>query len=94
MELDTDEKRATVKDTHLDSTNLLEENLRFLGQALKMNFELGPKQVCTQILDDKNALCGAKVIKTFYYFLLIKTYLIKFLDVEKHGPLHSTSATK
>ena len=63
LESDTDEKRATVKDTQLDSTNLLEENLRFLGQALTLNFELGPKQTCTQILEDKNAVCGAQVRK-------------------------------
>ena len=77
LELDTDAKRATEKTTQFDSTNLLEENLRFLGQALKINFELGPKQTCSQLLEEKNELCGAKVRD----LLIFKTCIWKYFHL-------------
>ena len=60
LELDTDARRATSKQTQLDSKTLLEENISFLGQALQTNFDKIPNVTCTHFVDDKNAWCAAK----------------------------------
>ena len=60
LELDTDARRATSKQTQLDSKTLLEENINFLGQALQTDFQKLQNNTCTKFLEDKKTWCATK----------------------------------
>ena len=63
MESEVEIGKTTSRDTQLDSTNWLEDNLEFLGQALQMDFQGAPLGTCTKFLADKKIWCGAKAFK-------------------------------
>lgn len=68
LETQADLTRTTSKETKLDSSNLLEDNLNFLGQALQMDFQGAATGTCTKFLSDKKIWCGAKegfIVKSF-----------------------------
>ena len=53
-------KKTTSRETHLDTTSWLDDNLQFLGQALQTNLQGVPLGTCTKFLSDKKTWCGAK----------------------------------
>ena len=63
MEPEVNIAKTTSKETQLDSTNWLEDNLHFLGQALQTDFEGAPLGTCTKFLVEKKTWCGAKAFK-------------------------------
>ena len=60
IDAEAEVKKTTSRETHLDSTNWLDENLQFLGQALQTNLQGVPKGTCTKFLSDKKTWCGVK----------------------------------
>lgn len=62
LESDTAARKATSKETQLDSNGWLEENLEFLGKALQTTFEETPKGTCTKFDEQTKTWCGKKVI--------------------------------
>jgi len=63
MESESEIGKTTSRETQLDSTNWLEDNLQFLGQALHMDFHGAPTGTCTKFLAEKRIWCGAKAFK-------------------------------
>ena len=60
LENQAEASKTTSKETQLDSSNWLQDNLDFLGQALQMDFQSAPLGTCTKFLSDKKVWCGAK----------------------------------
>ena len=51
------------KENHLDTNNLLEDNLEFLGKALQFNFEGIPRGTCTKFVEESKNWCGSKALE-------------------------------
>ena len=60
LESDSAAKRATSKETQINSNHWLEENLEFLGKALQTTFEGEPKGTCTKFDNETKTWCGKK----------------------------------
>ena len=60
LESDSAARRATSKETQMDSNHWLEENLEFLGKALQTTFEGEPKGTCTKFDNATKTWCGKK----------------------------------
>ena len=71
LEQQSELTKTTSKETQLDSSNWLEDNLNFLGQALQVDFQGAPTGTCTKFLSDKKVWCGAK--ERFFQKLLHKS---------------------